>query len=123
MMIRKKVLYAAIVIGVILCLATIVAIAGGNVSNTTNNYSSSGGGTGGSGETDRGISNAMCLGMTQFDYDRGWQVSGGGGWWQDESSGCVAFGSLVDEFLITGGGACDTGVEDCSGAITFSTHF
>lgn len=76
-----------------------------------------------SGESRRGISNALCLGMTNFDYDRGWQVSGGASWWKDENSGCIAFGTMVDEVLIVGGGACDTGAEDCAGAVSFSTHF
>ena len=75
-----------------------------------------------SGESRRGVANALCLGMTNFDYDRGGQISGGGSWWQDENSACVAYGTMVDDYLIIGGGACDTGFNDCGGAVTFSTH-
>lgn len=125
---KAKAIIVAIFV-LIICLWAFyhVALAGGygDTTNITNNYasSSSSGNNGSSGEADRGISNALCLGMTNFDYDRGWQVSGGASWWKDENSGCAAFGTMVDEVLIVGGGACDTDLDDCAGAVSFSTHF
>lgn len=124
-------LKAKLVVLAVLCIIVVglfqYASAGGygDTTNITNyNYGSSGGSNNGSsGEFDRGISNAVCLGMTNFDYDRSPQVSGGASWWKDENSACLAFGNMVDEVLVVGGGACDTGFEDCAGAISFSTHF
>ena len=122
---HKTALTVLLVLVLIAILASVATSANATRYPPITNYDGqdSGNGNNSNGEDRRGISNALCLGMTNFDYDRGMQVSAGGSWWQDENSGCVALGTMVDEVLIVGGGACDTGMDDCGGAVSFSMHF
>ena len=71
----------------------------------------------------RGSAIAMCLGASQFDYAKGWQGSGAGSWWKNETAVCASAAKRIDDILITGGVGCDTNFEDCGGVISGNWHF